>query len=612
MSRKKPKPLRDRVDGYELKHADAEKDPWRAKDLARQMKAHADAARKEGRLDSAEAYDGFVNTLTGIGDWTRDKALGGARGGLDFQVNLMSGIAAQNRWRGSDLGARVVETIPDEMTREGWDVSIQPDEDDEGDDKQDAFGQPDPTAPPPAMPPRQQNVRPLEIDDEGAQMVEAVCGRLDELGALDVVQEALSYERAYGGSAIFVGADDGMDDLAKPLDEDRIKDIGHLTAWTGGWDGEAVAWSYYRDVAGPKYGQPETYMVRNIGVPIAKIPAPGEPIRTSDILPPSHGSGSSPMITWVHESRLLVFPGTAVSRLARVQMRGWGDSIFTRCDEVLQQYNQTWGGIANLMTDFSQGVMSIEGFAQALMANNRNGMQNVTKRALAVNMTRSISRMMFIDSKEKFDRSTVPLTGVPEVLQQFALRLAAAADMPVALLMGQAPAGLNATGASDIRFFYDRVASRQKKRMMPQLRRLLHLLMIAKEGPTDGKEPKKWSVKARPLYQLSALERADLRLKVTQADQIAIETQQVTPEEVAAKRYGGSEFDDGSIQLDLEGREEMAAQDEADRVAAAKVQEKVAIEAAKVKAAQPKPGDSAPDGGVVPEEPGADEPGKAK
>lgn len=596
---------RDRADGYEPDRP-APVDPWAQPEVRAELEARA----SRSRLDSI-AMDGFKNELTGIGDFSRDKALGGRRGGLSFEVNFISHVAAEDRWRGSDLGGRLIETVPDEMTREGWDVSVQPsDEDEEPDPKEtkdawlaacvqdrslaagrweqiadhwrrrdqrdfaDAIGRiahrwrtdefPAGGPPPDLMaPPAPAGLKPVEVDDEGAEIAEAVDGKLEELDALQVIWEALAYERAYGGAAILIGAQDGSEDLSKPLDEDRVEDVTHLTAFSGGWDGELVSWSWYRDVAGKNYGKPETYMLRNLGVPIARLPVPGE-APTREVLPPDHGVGYGPLITWVHESRLLVFPGTAVSRRARVQMRGWGDSLFTRVDDVLQQYSQTWGAVANLMTDFAQGVLKIKNLAQALAANNKNPTNVVSTRGRALNLGRSVAGLMMLDSEEDFRREMASLAGLPEVLQQFALRLAAAADMPVSLLMGQAPAGLNATGDSEIRWFYDRVASKQKKRMMPQLKRLISILLKSKNGPSDGAEPARWSAAARPLYQMTATEKADRYAKIATADATYITQGVVTPEEVAATRFGGSEYSDGPVQIDIEGRQEMAAQAEAD------------------------------------------------
>src|SRR6185295_691356 len=124
------------------------------------------ARRKQSAFDRANRQDDYVNTLTGIGDHSRDRMLGGRQyGALDFFVREFTQVDAEARWRGSDLGCRLVEAIPDEMTREGWELSVQPSDDEadapeegkdpkgkpgkpkeEDDVREDAFGPPDPMA----------------------------------------------------------------------------------------------------------------------------------------------------------------------------------------------------------------------------------------------------------------------------------------------------------------------------------------------------------------------------------------------------------------------------------------------------------------------------------
>lgn len=499
-----------------------------------------------------ETLDGFVNQLTGLGDPSRDKTLGGRLSGPEFYPNFLTGAQIENRWRGSDLGARIVETLPDEMTREGIEFTTQPTQADARRDsrkrRRDADGQAaallltQGARPPGELP---------EQDDDGKALVEALELQDIELGTLLQFKEALNYERAYGGGAILLGVDDGGMDLTTPLDETRIKSINFINAYRGGWDGEILAWRYYNDPRKANFGMPAVYQLRNLGVPISSPPAPGE--KVTQAFQPTVTSTGGPILYYVHESRLLVFPGVAVSRRARVQMRGWGDSIFTRVNEVLAQYGQTWQGVSVLMQEWAQGVLQIDGLAASLATNSVEGQGLLMTRALALQLSQSVARMRIIDSKEKFSREVTPLSGVAEVLQQFALRLAAAADMPVALLMGQAPAGLNATGASDIRFFYDRIASRQNDRMMPQWRRFKRLQMLSKSGPTHGHLPDRWRVEPRGLYQATDSELADIRYKQSQTDSAYLDRGVVTPEEIAGSRFGGSQYSVDTT-IDPEGR----------------------------------------------------------
>lgn len=539
-----------------------DRDPWQVPAIKKAIEQRAD---REGDSALAERLDDYVNRLTGIGDYLQDKTFGGSKYGLDYMVRFMSAIDVEDRWRGSDLGARIVETVPAEMVREGWEVIVQPTEEDDQDDepKVDAFppgGGANPAAA--VMLAASEPKAPLpEIDDEGAELSEAFEGKLEEIGASAAILTALQYRRAYGGGAILIGADDGVKDLTKPLDEENIKSIGWLNPLQGGPQGEIIAWSYYRDPSEPKYGEPEIYMVRNIGVPLTQTDVPG--VQS----PNGTAPGRKPVVPlfWIHESRLLVFSATAVSRRARVQMRGWGDSVFTRIDEVLSQYSQTWGGVANLMTDFKQDVLAIDGAAQKSAADRTSKGNPLLKRARTIQQTKSIARMLVIDKlTEEFKREMASVQGISEVLEQFAIRLAAAADMPVTLLFGQAPSGLNATGASDIRFFYDRIAAEQRRILVPALKRLVKLIALSQDGPTQGQEPERWNVNPHPLYQLSALEEAQRRLAIAQTDQIYITQGVLSAEEVAAGAFGGSEFS-AERTIDFDGREQVSEQEAKDK-----------------------------------------------
>jgi phage-related protein (TIGR01555 family) len=577
----------DPLDGYvPVAHADAaidlSEDPLVLESLQLWAEAEAKEAVRSGRvrMDTLENYrqelfDGYRNQLTGLGDPNRDKTFGGRLGGVDFLVRFINGNEAEDRWRGSDLGSRIVERIPNEMTRRGWTVQIQPSDDDPatadiGDPNEehsrpasslrlvdrrdlDPEGAADPAAAGVGAPvATAHEPGPLpQKNDRSTEIVEDLERRMRAMRAAQELRQALNYERAYGGGAVLIGADDGAADLTRPLDERNIKSVRHLTAYRGGWDGELIAWRYYNDPRKANFGKPEIYMLRNLGVPIASPPAPGEIDPVPQVLP-TGPTGS--LIFYVHESRLLVFDGRPVSRRAAVQMRGWGDSVFTRIEDVLSGYGQSWAGIVNILQEWAQGVLAIEGLAAMLATGDPKKQGLLRQRAIALQMAQSIAKTKLIDAKEKFTREVVPMSGIADIIRELTLRVAAAADMPVSLLMGQVQGGLGDASKGDIRFFYDQVESWQNENLLPQVTRLYRLLLLAKDGPTRGLEPKRWSVTMNPLWQMNDQEQAAYRKTITETDAINIDKGVVTPEEVAATRYGGNDFNDGPIVIDIEGR----------------------------------------------------------
>jgi hypothetical protein len=151
--------------------------------------------------------------------------------------------------------------------------------------------------------------------------------------------------------------------------------------------------------------------------------------------------------------------------------------------------------------------------------------------------------------------------GFPETLDKLALRLSAAADMPVSLLLGQAPAGLQATGDSDIRFFYDRIAQLQA-RIRPMIERLVKWVMLSTTGPTNGQEPETWCVEFPSLWQQTEAEKVATRKTQMEIDTGYIAAQVYSPEEAAAFRFSGDTYS-FETSIDFAEREKLAKADAA-------------------------------------------------
>jgi phage-related protein (TIGR01555 family) len=464
--------------------------------------------------------DGYQNHLTGVGDPARDKSYGGHWNGPAFYNQFLTGWEAQERWRGSDLGGRIIETIPREMLRKGWKIDIQPDGQD-GTRADSAAAQPHAAGPLPAA------------GDSNTALIEELRIEQEQLGLAQALELALCYERNYGGGAILLGLDDGETDLTRPVDWKRVRRIQHLTPYRGGWDGELIAWRYYVDPRDPKFGVPEIYQLRNLGIPFSVPLATGEPGGSKE--------ATGTLVFLVHESRFLIFDGDPKSRWAAVQMRGWGDSLWIRVNQVLAQYCQSWDGVAVLLQELGSPILKMKDFDKFMSSQDASGMQVVTSRALAMQMAMSVAKVRILDTAESLERLPTQLAGVADVLREFALRVAAAAGMPFSMLVGQVQGGLGDASRGDISFFDDQIAGLQRKKLLPALRRFVHLQLAATEGATGGRVPRRWSVSLNPQREMSEQERADYRKTIADADASYIDRGVVTAEEVASTRFGAAQ-----------------------------------------------------------------------
>lgn len=166
-------------------------------------------------------------------------------------------------------------------------------------------------------------------------------------------------------------------------------------------------------------------------------------------------------------------------------------------------------------------------------------------------MYRSVVRAMVVDAEsgEAFERTSTSFEGIPDTLEKLMLRLAAAVQIPVTILMGQSPAGMNATGESDFRWFYDRLRSEQTIVLEPRLRQIIDVLLQTRRWRRRfaGRDltitfPKLWT-------ETPAAE-AQRRLTVAQADAAYVQAQILTPEEVALSRVTPNGFGDELVMSD--------------------------------------------------------------
>lgn len=438
---------------------------------------------------SKTSNDGWMSAATGLGVRGVDKSLD-----VTFGLRLLTQESAEQLWRGDAMAARCVETVPDEMLREGFEVCI-----DEADSK---------------------------------EISEAADAEHRRLNTTEQLRKALYYANAFGGAGILLGADDGATDLSLPLVEDRIKTFDWMTVLS---PNELLAQRYYGDPAQPKYGEVELYRLQPMFV---------------------NPDGSPPPPRTIHESRIVRVPGIEVTRqaLSQAANNGWGDSIFLRIAQTIADFQNAYRGVAILVSDFAPAVLKLKNLDELLSAEGEDMLRN---RVRALELCRSIARAAIVDAElEDYKRESTNVAGLPDLLDKLAQKLASDIRMPVTLLMGEAPAGLNATGAADARWFYDQVSSLQERRARPALKRITEVIFKNRSGPNGGKVPENWDVRFSPLWQPTELEQTQVRKLQAEIDTAYINAQVVTPEEIAESRFGGDEYST-ETKIDLDSREEI-------------------------------------------------------
>lgn len=341
---------------------------------------------------------------------------------------------------------------------------------------------------------------------------EKLIDEADRLNVEESIIQALTWERLYGGAGIFLGADDGRS-VTSPLDESRVTQLHFLQVYDR-W--ELTPHRFYQDPLSPKFGLPEIYRVS----PRAMVSA-----------------GRANML--IHESRLVICRGRVTTKTALIQNQHWGQSVLVRAFDSVKKYGGALSSVLALLADASQGVYKIKNLAEII----RGGKGELLKmRMEAVDTVRSVINAIVLDADgESYERVATPLTELSNIIDRFKLDVASAAGMPVTKLFGQAPAGLNATGESDMRIWYDSVAQFQRRRAKPAIERILKLILKARLGPTGGIEPEKWGVKFPSPWSPTEKEQAEIDKIHAETDAIYVDLQTLTPAQVARARHSGDE-----------------------------------------------------------------------
>ena len=443
--------------------------------------------------------DSWVNPLTGIGSaadkTTYGRFMSSARI-LDYELRSLNDD--------SDLAAKVVWDRPDEMFREGYDLTGRIPKARKSGTKTDAA---------------------TDLTESELKDLREYATENFEIDSL--MHESAGWGRLFGGCLDVMGIDDGGYPW-EPVDEDRIRSFDYISLVDRRY---AYVQSQYSGINAKKYGTAQIYLISN-AIAGSGWNDHGD-VRAKT--PQDLQSGGA-QIQLVHSSRCIRFDGNPADVQSRQRLAGWSWSVLQRVYHAFRQFEHAFDSSMYLLSDASQGVLKMAGLMKAIAAGNRQAIQD---RAMAMEMTRSVIRGMVLDAgnkdgsgAESYERKGTPLGGIAEILEQMKSRFAAAAKEPQTKLFGRSPAGMNATGDADIRTWYDDVRSEGNVKVAPKIRKIYRYIALSKNSPLKGKKVD-FTVEFRPLWSPTDGEIATANLARAQTD-VALVGATIIPEEVAA------------------------------------------------------------------------------
>ena len=393
-------------------------------------------------------------------------------------------------YRSDGIGQRLCRLPAREMTREGWE---------------------------------------FEGDSDGLLNEE-----MDRLNADAQLCDAMTWGALYGGAIILIGANDGQT-WDKPLRWQTLREITFLRPVDRWQLWSAYPTDFHVTYTSPDWAFPHHYRIIPVPFPVG--------MENSASIPQNFGIR-------VHESRVIRFDGVKLPQLSFVQNNFWHDSILQSAFQALKTVNTGFRASEQLLNKFALTVLTIPDLKQLLTS--REGYVQLEDRLRQVELLQSTWGTLAVGSGEEFKTFFASVAGMPDLIDRNWHLLSAIRGIPIPILTGEQPAGLNATGDASIRMWYDTLRGEQETTLTDPLNYLARLLTLCLDGPFRGRGPKV-SVRFNPLWQPTEGETAETRLKDAQRVALYIQEGVVTPEEAANSLLGGDHYS-GEITLDKQAR----------------------------------------------------------
>lgn len=198
----------------------------------------------------------------------------------------------------------------------------------------------------------------------------------------------------------------------------------------------------------------------------------------------------------------------------------WGESNLERLWDRLIAFDNATMSSASLIDRANLRHVGVKGLREIIAAGGaaQAGLLSMFEmmRTLQVN-----EGLTLLDSEDILNTTSYSFAGLSDMMLQFGQQLSGACGIPLVRLFGQSPAGLSATGESDIRMYYDNVNAQQEAKLRNGWEMIIKVMWrscFGKPVPDD------MQFVFTPLWQMTATDKANNAKTMTETVIGAFET----------------------------------------------------------------------------------------
>ena len=357
--------------------------------------------------------DSFENFTSRLGvNPLSDNAL--AQGHYEFNLMSRNRIMLEAAYRGSWVVGAVVDSVAEDMTRAGIDITT----------------------------------------TEGEEDLKDLHRKFSTLQIWQSFRLLVQWGRLYGG-AIGVLQVKGQD-LSTPLNPDTVgQDQFQGIVIYDRWQLNPVLIDVISE--GPDMGLPKYYQIVNNPTQSD----PNQVVATGQIK--------------VHHSRCIRYTGIDLPYFQAITEMMWGESILERLWDRLIAFDNATMSSASLIDKANLRMVGIEGLREIIAAGGeaQKGLLSQFEMMRSMQLNEGLT---LLDKNDEYQSTAYSFAGLSDMMLQFGQQLSGASKIPLVRLFGQSPAGLSATGEADIRLYYDSINSQQESKLRNGVDTLLKVM----------------------------------------------------------------------------------------------------------------------------------------
>lgn len=264
---------------------------------------------------------------------------------------------------------------------------------------------------------------------------------------------ATGQARLFGGAVTLMMVNDGVSDLSKPLDLNKVK-AGSRAAFytTDRWYGVEQDNEKVSDFQDESFGLPKYYSFQ-----LGEL---GNTIK-------------------VHHSRVLRWVNKRSPRMIEVQLMGWGVSELEAVLQDLMNYSNVKNSSASLVNKALVEIIKLQGLRSVmtgLAGGNAQASAVLAGQMAAINDFRNSNGVALLDAADNYEPHNMSFTGLSDLLSENRPIVAGAFNMPLFFLFGDLKSGVFSSEESpEARLYESFIGTRQNEMIYSNSRKLLIL-----------------------------------------------------------------------------------------------------------------------------------------